>query len=131
MALRSTDHSADAFAPPIAVAERTSLFLSERKQQYGKAELKHDPEWIQTHLKVLEVRSIELVRTLKSAQGIKRHSTAASACVQLGKNGDVELYTSKALDVDFYEVALGICKILLNKLRPQDALLLLTILQTT
>ncbi|GAA5870207.1 hypothetical protein JCM16303_001925 [Sporobolomyces ruberrimus] len=113
------------------VAERTSLFLSERKQQYGKAELKHDPEWIQTHLKVLEVRSIELVRTLKSAQGIKRHSTAASACVQLGKNGDVELYTSEALDVDFYEVALGICKILLNKLRPQDALLLLTILQTT
>jgi len=94
-----------------AVGERTSLFLSERKQQYNKSELKHDPEWIQSHLRILEVRSIELVRTLKSAQGLKKHSTAASACTQLGKNGDVELYIAESLDVDFYEVALGICKI--------------------
>ncbi|GAA5977366.1 hypothetical protein JCM5350_002442 [Sporobolomyces pararoseus] len=113
------------------VAERTSLFLSERKQQYGKGELRHDPEWIQSHLRVLEVRSIELVRTLKSSAGLKKHSAAASACVQLGKDGEVELYISQSLDVDFYEVALGICKITLNKLRPNDALLLLTILQTT
>ncbi|GAA6015207.1 hypothetical protein JCM11491_000504 [Sporobolomyces phaffii] len=113
------------------VAERTSLFLSERKQQYGKGEIARDPEWIQSHLRVLEVRSIELVRTLKSTQGLKRHSSAASACAQLGKNGDVELYISQSLDIDYYEVALGICKICLNKLRPNDALLLLTILQTT
>jgi hypothetical protein len=39
-----------------AVAERTFLFLSERRQQYGKGELKHDAEWIQTHLQVFEVR---------------------------------------------------------------------------
>ncbi|GAA6058557.1 hypothetical protein JCM10212_006996 [Sporobolomyces blumeae] len=113
------------------VAERTSLFLSERKQQYGKGELKHDPEWIQQHLAVYEVRSIELVRTLKSAQGVKRHSSVASACAQPGKTGDVELFIAESLDVDFYEVALGICKICLNKVRPNDALLLLTILQTT
>lgn len=94
-----------------AVGERTSLFLSERRQQYGKSEIKYDPEWIQSHLRILEVRSIELVRTLKSAQGFKKHSTAASACAQLGKNGDVELYIAESLDVDFYEVALGICKI--------------------
>lgn len=42
--------------PSVAVAERTFLFLSERRQQYGKGELKHDAEWIQTHLQVFEVR---------------------------------------------------------------------------
>ncbi|GAA5908053.1 uncharacterized protein JCM6883_004102 [Sporobolomyces salmoneus] len=114
------------------VAERTSLFMAERKQQYASSELKHSsPEWIQSHLRVLEVRSIELVRTLKSAQGLKKHSAVASACAQLGKNGDIELYISQSLDVDYYEVSLGLCKNLLRKLRPNDALLLLTILQTT
>ncbi|GAA5922620.1 uncharacterized protein JCM15063_003364 [Sporobolomyces koalae] len=114
------------------VAERASLFLAERRQQYGKSELKRpDPEWIQTHLQVSQVRTIELIRTLKTVQGLKKHATAASACAQLGKTGDIELYISETLDVDYYEVALGICKMTLTKLRPNDALLLLTILQTT
>ncbi|CEQ42128.1 SPOSA6832_03919 [Sporobolomyces salmonicolor] len=114
-----------------AVAERTFLFLSERRQQYGKGELKHDPDWIQSHLQVYEVRSIELIRTLKSAQGLKKSSHAASACAQLAKNGDVALYIAQNIDVDYYEVAMSLCKLLLSKLRPNDALLLLTILQTT
>lgn len=39
------------------VSERTVLFLSERRAQFGKAELKHDAtEWIQEHLQVCEVR---------------------------------------------------------------------------
>lgn len=46
---------ADAFLI-LAVAERTFLFLSERRQQYGKGELKHDADWIQSHLQVFEVR---------------------------------------------------------------------------
>ncbi|GAA5857149.1 hypothetical protein JCM8547_009340 [Rhodosporidiobolus lusitaniae] len=114
------------------VGERTFLFLSERRQQYGKGELKHsEPEWIQTHLSVFEVRSIELVRTLNSPQGLKKNSSAASACVKAASNGSVELYVSQSIEVDYYEVAVGLCKILLSKVRPNDALLLLTILQTT
>ncbi|BGO96619.1 hypothetical protein RTG_00437 [Rhodotorula toruloides ATCC 204091] len=113
------------------VAERTSLFLSERRQQYGKGELKHDPDWIQKHLQVYEVRSIELVRTLKSPQGLKRHVAVASACAKTATNGDIALYVSQTIEADYYEIAVAMCKLLLSKLRPNDALLLLTILQTT
>ncbi|GAA5897454.1 hypothetical protein JCM8208_003276 [Rhodotorula glutinis] len=113
------------------VAERTFLFLSERRQQYGKGELKHDPDWIQKHLVVLEVRSIELVRSLNSAQGLKRSTASASACAKLAPNGDVHLYISQSIEVDFFEVAMSLNKLLLVKTRPNDALLLLTILQTT
>ncbi|GAA5934189.1 hypothetical protein JCM3775_006930 [Rhodotorula graminis] len=113
------------------VAERTFLFLSERRQQYGKGELKHDPDWIQKHLVVLEVRSIELVRSLNSAQGLKRSTATASACAKLAQNGDAHLYISQSIEVDFFEVAMGLNKLLLVKTRPNDALLLLTILQTT
>lgn len=116
---------------PAAVAERTFLFLSERRQQYGKGELKHDPDWIQKHLVVLEVRSIELVRSLNSAQGLKRSTASASACAKLAPNGDVHLYISQSIEVDFFEVAMSLNKLLLVKTRPNDALLLLTILQTT
>ncbi|BGP21645.1 ubiquitin system component Cue [Rhodotorula toruloides] len=113
------------------VAERTSLFLSERRQQYGKGELKHDPDWVQKHLEVLEVRSIELVRTLKSPQGLKKHVAVASACAKTAPNGDITLYVSQTIEADYYEIAVAMCKLLLSKLRPNDALLLLTILQTT
>ncbi|GAA6035210.1 hypothetical protein JCM8097_006421 [Rhodosporidiobolus ruineniae] len=113
------------------VGERTFLFLSERRQQYGKGELKHDPEWVQKHLQVFEVRSIELVRTLNSPQGLKKSSTVASACAKTASNGDIQLFISQSIEIDFYEVAMGLCKLLLSKSRPNDALLLLTILQTT
>lgn len=113
------------------MAERTFLFLSERRQQYGKGELKHDPDWIQQHLQVFEVRSIELVRSLNSAQGLKRSTATASACAKLAPNGDVQLYISQSIEVDFFEVAMSLNKLLLVKTRPNDALLLLTILQTT
>ncbi|GJN91725.1 hypothetical protein Rhopal_004748-T1 [Rhodotorula paludigena] len=112
------------------ISERTYLFLSERRHSYGgKSELKHDPEWIQTHLLVSEVRSIELVRSLNSAQGLKRHTSAVSACAKLA--GDIHLFVSASLEVDYYEVAMSLCKLLLVKQRTNDALLLLTILQTT
>jgi hypothetical protein len=55
-AVRFSAADADPTLPCAAVVERTFLFLSERRQQYGKAELKHDAEWIQTHLQVFEVR---------------------------------------------------------------------------
>ncbi|BGP44913.1 hypothetical protein JCM10450v2_000728 [Rhodotorula kratochvilovae] len=113
------------------VAERTFLFLVERRQQYGKGELKHDPDWVQQHLQVFEVRSIELVRSLTSAQGLKRSTAIASACAKLAPNGDIALYISQSIEVDFFEVAMGLCKLLLTKMRSNDALLLFTILQTT
>ncbi|BGP12853.1 hypothetical protein JCM10213_005226 [Rhodosporidiobolus nylandii] len=114
------------------VGERTFLFLSERRQQYGKGELKHsEPDWIQKHLRVVEVRSIELVRTLRAPSGQKTNTTVASACAKAAPNGDIELFVSSSIETDFYEVAVSLCKLLLSKVRPNDALLLLTILQTT
>jgi hypothetical protein len=47
-------------------------------QQYGKGELKHDPEWIQKHLQLHEVKSIELVRELRTPQSFARSFESSS-----------------------------------------------------
>ncbi|KDE08540.1 hypothetical protein MVLG_01317 [Microbotryum lychnidis-dioicae p1A1 Lamole] len=116
------------------VVERTFLFLSERKQQYGKGELRHDPDWIQSgggkHLQVIEVRSIELVRTLSVGRTTKRHSQAASAFAKASSQGDLLLYIAGDVELDYYEVATALCRLLLSKQRANDTLLYMTILST-
>ena len=105
-----------------AVAERTVLFLSERVQQHGKVELKHDVEWISSHLHVFEVASIELVLTLNFNSKVKRVAQPASAYVKYDKP-DLNLSVGPD-DMDFYyEAASGLCKHLLVKQRPNDVLL--------
>lgn len=49
------EHSQRAVALRRAIAERTSLFLLERVQQHGKSELKHEVDWVSSHLLVFEV----------------------------------------------------------------------------
>ena len=61
------------------VAERTFLFLAERRAQYGKGELRHDAEWVQNHLQVHEVKGIELLRTVTVGQAVKRNIQEVSA----------------------------------------------------
>lgn len=86
------------------VTERTVLFLTERRE-YGKSELKHDVEWVQTHLHVSEVRTIELVRVLSYAGKTKRHTQTASACVKTTPRGsDIDLFVATDLELDHYEV---------------------------
>ncbi|KAL8283592.1 hypothetical protein RQP46_005387 [Phenoliferia psychrophenolica] len=113
-----------------AVAERTVLFLSERVQQHGKAELKHEVDWISSHLHVFEVSAIELVLTLNFRDKVKRVSQPASAYV---KSERPNLHLSVGPDdMDFYyEAASGLCKHLLVKQRPNDVLLFMTVLQTS
>ncbi|KAK4046064.1 hypothetical protein OIV83_006387 [Microbotryomycetes sp. JL201] len=114
------------------VAERTALFLTERKQQYGKGELKHDADWIQTHLQVYEIRSIELVRALSFGKLFTKHASAVSACAKTATRGsDVCLYIASDMETDFFEVALGLCRLLLTKQRVNDALLFMTVLSTS
>ncbi|KAM0793307.1 hypothetical protein ACM66B_000766 [Microbotryomycetes sp. NB124-2] len=114
------------------VAERTALFLTERKQQYGKGELKHDADWIQTHLQVYEVRSIELVRTLSFGKQFTKHASAVSACSKPATRGsDICLYIASDMETDYFEVALGLCRLLLTKQRVNDALLFMTVLSTS
>lgn len=89
------------------LTERTALFLTERRE-YGKSELKHDADWIQTHCHVYEVRSIELVRVLTYGGKTKRHTQPSSACVKIAPRGsDIELYVSSDLDLDYYEASHG------------------------
>lgn len=76
--------------------------------------------------------SIELVRTLKVGRLSKQHSQAASAFARNAPTGlDVQLFVAQDLEVDFFEVASGLCRLLLKKQRPNDALLLMNILSTS
>ncbi|KAK4050523.1 hypothetical protein OIO90_005106 [Microbotryomycetes sp. JL221] len=125
-----SEHHRDAGQPEIG-SKRAREMHKKRKQQYGKGELRHDAEWIQTHLQVYEVRSIELVRTLNFGKEFRKHAQAVSAYSKLATRGaDVCLYIASNLEIDYYEVASSLCRLLLTKLRPNDALLFMTILST-
>ncbi|KAK4698280.1 hypothetical protein P7C70_g8001, partial [Phenoliferia sp. Uapishka_3] len=113
-----------------AVAERTVLFLAERVQQHGKGELKHEVDWVSSHLHVFEVSAIELVLTLNFNSKMKRVALPASAYVK-AERSDLHLFVGPD-DMDFYyEAASGLCKHLLSKQRPNDVLLFMTVLQTS
>lgn len=74
------------------VGERTVLFLAERRAQYGKAELRHDAEWVQKHLEVREVRAIELLRTVTVAGVLKKNVQEAFAHAK-AEGGGIVLYS--------------------------------------
>lgn len=132
------------------LVERTFLFLAERQQtSRNQNDLLHNPEWIKTHLVVREVqcvlpscpfafvpdlsRSLELILTLTLPHLVKRHAGQATAFAQKapGKNGGITLFIANSNELDYYEVAQGICRCILSRQRPNDALLLTTILSTS
>ena len=91
----------------------------------------HQQDRARTSDPVLCRRSIELVRTLTTAGTLKKDMKAASAYAKLDPKGDVRLFVSSDLELDYYEVAIALCRLLLSKQRPNDALLFMTILSTT
>ncbi|GAA99452.1 hypothetical protein E5Q_06151 [Mixia osmundae IAM 14324] len=114
------------------VFERTALFLHER-QTYQRQDVKRDAEWVKSHLSVGIVDSLEFHRTLKHQTVVKTHVTSASAAATL-EDGQRKLMLYLAAnipEIDYFEVASSLCRLILTKPKLQDSLLFMTLLQTS
>lgn len=109
------------------VSERTLLFLADHKTQE-----KFAPEFLSKkgNLRVGEISSIEILRTLSLPDNrVVKHKSLAT-CRITEKNGGILILISGD-QTDLFELAEGLCKILLRgKNTTNDTLLLNTILAT-
>lgn len=112
------------------VIERSALFLHER-QQTSRKEINRDADWLKAHLTVHEVSGLTLRRDLAYGGTTHSYSRKASASVATPSNSEMRLYISTATELDWFEVATGLCKVLLKRERSNDALMFNTILTTT
>ncbi|KAH8916083.1 hypothetical protein BT69DRAFT_1356002 [Atractiella rhizophila] len=110
------------------VIERSALFLYERQQQ-SKKEIAKDAEWIRKHLEVVQVSNIENVRTLVHNGDRFVRTQHLTACT-LMEQGAMVLFLA-GREIDYYEVASSLCKLILTRQRMNDALLFMTLLQTS
>lgn len=78
------------------------------------------------NFQVYELDGLNLKRTL--THGIHQTSNVQqiSAAVIKGRGGVINLYLSKSVELDMYEVAVGLTKALFKRMRPDEPLLLMT-----
>lgn len=108
------------------ILERIFLFLD------GRDDIKHDAEWLQDNLEVLEVGSIQLLSSLHIPSGKHKKEQSTSACIQVQlKTGKLQLHLARDVELDFFDIAHSLCRSVLYGPRLQDSLLLLTILTTS
>lgn len=105
------------------------LFLHERSQASKDVRLSED--WLKKNLQVREVTRIERQRTLVFGPSrIVRSSPASAAATQ--EKGALLLRVSAAFqDLDYYEVAAALTRLILAKQKIHDTLLFMTLLQTS
>lgn len=105
------------------------LFLHERPQTSKDVRLSED--WLKKNLRVREVTRIERQRALTLGPSrIVRTSPASAAATQ--EKGSLLLRISASFnDLDYYEVAAALTRLILAKQKIHDTLLFMTLLQTS
>ncbi|KAA1076386.1 hypothetical protein PGT21_005519 [Puccinia graminis f. sp. tritici] len=110
--------------------ERTALFLHER-QTGARDDVIRDAEWLKRHLTVKSVEQVSLQRQLvylgKPHSSVLESTAAAS---MEGRNSMV-LYLVRKGEIDWFELASSICKLILAHQKLSDSLFFMTILQTS
>ncbi|PLW32719.1 hypothetical protein PCANC_19560 [Puccinia coronata f. sp. avenae] len=112
------------------LVERTALFLHER-QTGARNDVIRDAEWLKRHLTVKSVEQVSLQRQLVYLG--KPHSSvleATAAASMEGRNYMV-LYLIRKGEIDWFELASSICKLILAHQKLSDSLFFMTILQTS
>lgn len=105
------------------------MFLHERPQAGKDVRLSED--WLKQNLRVREVTRIERQRTLVLGPSRTIKSSSASAAATQEK-GTLLLRISAAFqDLDYYEVAAALTRLILAKQKIHDTLLFMTLLQTS
>lgn len=110
-------------------SQRVVLFLHERPQT--SKDVRVSEEWLKKNLEVREVTRIERQRVLTlGAERIVR-SSPSSAAATMEKGSLLLRISASFTDLDYYEVAAALTRLLLVKQKIHDTLLFMTLLQTS
>lgn len=110
------------------VVERVKLFLSD----VSKEQIKHDGNWVEKNLDFVAVSGITLHKTLKGHQA--NHSLAINALYNklqdsLLKSPEHVMYFKPGVN-DPFDLGSALCTVCLNKTKPQQAIVLMTLLES-
>lgn len=121
--------------------ERSVLFLHDRQFE-NKRDIRHDAEWLKTRLRIVETSKLQAVRknyclhlltfvmladnyelcfkkrTLRHGKVVKEDVQYVSAAIIPSQSGHVDLYLASNMEIDYFEIATGLCKTLLHRQRP-------------
>ncbi|OAX38848.1 hypothetical protein K503DRAFT_131582 [Rhizopogon vinicolor AM-OR11-026] len=121
-------HNKSAADARTLLLERLPLFLHEHTHTRTKVTL----SWLsnEQNFKVRVFGKLTVVKSLSYGDNtLKREQDASAAAKRVG-NGPIELWLSGSTQVDMYEVATSLCRLLFETVKVNDALLFMTILST-
>jgi len=121
-------HSKSAAETRALLLERLPLFLHEHTHTRTKVSL----SWLshQENFKVRVFGKLTVVKSLSFGDNTLRREQDASAVAKRLGHGPIELWLSGSTQVDMYEVATSLCRLLFETVKVNDALLFMTILST-
>lgn len=121
-------HSKSAVDARALLLERLPLFLHEHTHTRTKVSL----SWLsnQENFKVRVFGKLTVVKSLSFGDNILKREQDASAAAKRSGHGPIELWLSGSTQLDMYEVATSLCRLLFETVKVNDALLFMTILST-
>lgn len=121
-------HSKSATDARALLLERLPLFLHEHTHTRTKVSL----SWLsnQENFKVRVFGKLTVVKSLSFGDNTLKKEQDASAAAKRSGHGPIELWLSGSTQVDMYEVATSLCRLLFETVKVNDALLFMTILST-
>ena len=105
------------------------LFLHERPE--ASKDVRLSESWLKRNLQVREVSRIERQRTLVFGPSRFVRSSPASAAATMEKSILLLRVSAAFQDLDYYEVAAALTRLILAKQKIHDTLLFMTLLQTS
>ncbi|KAG1807427.1 uncharacterized protein BJ212DRAFT_1449281 [Suillus subaureus] len=121
-------HNKSAADTRALLLERLPLFLHEHTHARTKVSL----SWLsnQENFKVRVFGKLTVVKSLSFGDNTLKMEQDASAAAKRSGHGPIELWLSGSTQVDMYEVATSLCRLLFETVKVNDALLFMTILST-
>lgn len=121
-------HNKSAADARALLLERLPLFLHEHTHTRTKVSL----NWLsnQENFKVRVFGRLTVVKSLSFGDNTLKREQDASAAAKRSGYGPIELWLSGSTQMDMYEVATSLCRLLFETVKVNDALLFMTILST-
>lgn len=110
--------------------ERTALFLHER-QTGTRNDVIRDAEWLKRHLVVKSVEQVSLQRQLAYLGKTHLSVLQATAAAAMESKNSMVLHLVRKGEIDWFELASSVCKLILVHQKLSDSLFFMTILQTS
>ncbi|KAK4520409.1 Vacuolar protein sorting-associated protein 13 [Mucor velutinosus] len=91
-----------------------------------KKDLLRDEKYIKQHLKVTQVKDLKIVRTFRHTN--EKNIQPTTACADIT---NFQIYVSDANDIDYYDIAHSLCRLIFARTRFNDAIVMERYLTTS